>query len=39
MSMEDFKSKAGVTTWDEYKQDEPIEDRQIWPTVVSAQSN
>jgi len=39
MSMEDFKSKAGFTKWDEYKQDEPIEEREIWPTVVSAQSN
>ena len=38
MNMEDFKKQAGYTTWDEYKQDKPIEEKEIWPTVVSAQS-
>jgi hypothetical protein len=37
--MEDFKKQAGYTTWDEYKQDKPIEEKEIWPTVVSAQSS
>ena len=31
MSMEDFKSKAGYTKWEDYKKDEPIEEKQIWP--------
>jgi hypothetical protein len=31
MSMKDFKAKAGFTKWEQYKQDEPIEDKQIWP--------
>ena len=39
MNMEDFKKHAGYTTWEEYKQDKPIEERDIWPTVVSAQSS
>ncbi len=39
MNMEDFKKQAGYTTWDEYKQDKPIEEKEIWPTVVSAQSS
>ena len=39
MNMENFKSTAGFTKWDEYKQDEPIEENQIWPTVASVQSN
>ena len=30
MGMENFKSKAGFTKWDEYKQDEPIEESKIW---------
>ena len=34
MSMKDFKSKAGFTKWNEYKQDEPIEEQTIWPTVA-----
>ena len=39
MNMEDFKKQAGYTTWDEYKQDKPIEEKEIWPTVVLAQSS
>ena len=39
MNMEDFKKQAGYTTWDEYKQDKPIEEKEIWPTVASAQSS
>jgi hypothetical protein len=31
MSMKDFKAKAGFTKWEQYKQDKPIEDKQIWP--------
>jgi len=31
MSMNHFKQSAGFTSWDEYKQDEPIEEKQIWP--------
>ncbi len=27
MSMQDFKNKAGHTKWEEYKQDEPIEEK------------
>jgi len=30
MSMKDFKSRAGFTKWDEYKKDEPIEEKKIW---------
>ena len=30
MSMEDFKSKAGYTKWDDYKRDKPIEENKIW---------
>ena len=30
MNMEDFKKQAGYTTWDEYKQDKPIEEKEIW---------
>ena len=30
MGMENFKSKAGFTKWDDYKQDEPIEESKIW---------
>jgi hypothetical protein len=30
MSMKDFKDKAGFTKWDDYKQDEPIEESKIW---------
>ena len=29
MSMKDFKSKAGFTKWDDYKQDEPVEEDKI----------
>tara|TARA_A100001011_G_C14230313_1_gene808480 strand:- start:349 stop:912 length:564 start_codon:yes stop_codon:yes gene_type:complete len=36
MSMKDFKAKAGYTTWNEYKQDEPIEEQTIWPTAVQS---
>ena len=28
--MADFKSKAGYTKWEEYKKDEPIDERKIW---------
>ena len=31
MGMKDFKSKAGYTKWDDYKQDEPIKEDIIWP--------
>jgi hypothetical protein len=31
MSMKDFKEKAGYTSWDQYKKDEPIEESVIWP--------
>ena len=31
MSMEDFRKKAGYTKWEDYKKDEPIEEKQIWP--------
>ena len=34
MNMEDFKKQAGYTTWDEYKQDKPIEEKEIWPIPV-----
>lgn len=34
MSMEDFKSKAGYTKWEEYKKDEPITEDKIWPAPV-----
>ena len=34
MSMADFKSKAGYTKWEEYKQDEPITEDKIWPAPV-----
>ncbi len=30
MSMKDFKDKAGFTKWDEYKTDEPMEEKKIW---------
>jgi hypothetical protein len=40
MSMEDFRKKAGYTKWEDYKKDEPIEEKQIWPTPKKlAQSN
>jgi len=35
MSMEDFKSKAGYTQWEQYKQDQPIEENQIWPVKAT----
>ncbi len=38
MNMKDFKKHSGYTTWDEYKQDEPIEEKDIWPTVVRNQN-
>ncbi len=31
MSMNHFKQSAGFTSWDEYKQDEPIEEKTVWP--------
>ena len=37
MSMNNFKQSSGFTSWDEYKQDEPIEEKQIWP--IPAQNN
>ena len=30
MGMQDFKEKAGYTKWDDYKQDEPMDERKIW---------
>jgi hypothetical protein len=38
MSMKDFKEKAGYTKWEEYKQDEPIEEKQIWPIPQTQKS-
>lgn len=35
MSMQDFKSKAGYTEWEQYKQDQPIEENQIWPVKAT----
>ena len=35
MGMEDFKSKAGYTKWDQYKQDQPIKENQIWPVKAT----
>ena len=35
MSMQDFKSKAGYTEWEQYKQDQPIEEKQIWPVKAT----
>ena len=35
MSMKDFKEKAGYTKWEEYKQDQPIEENQIWPVKAT----
>ena len=34
MSMNNFKQSSGFTSWDEYKKDEPIEEKQIWPVPV-----
>ena len=31
----DFKEKAGYTKWEEYKQDQPIEENQIWPVKAT----
>jgi len=28
--MKDFKDKAGFTKWDDYKKDEPLEEKKIW---------
>ena len=38
MSMEDFKSKSGFTKWNEYKQDEPIEEKNVWPIPMKTQT-
>jgi len=38
MSMEDFKSKSGFTKWNEYKQDEPIEEKNIWQVPMKTQT-
>ena len=35
MGMEDFKSKAGYTKWEQYKQDQPIKENQIWPVKAT----
>ena len=35
MGMEDFKSKAGYTKWEQYKQDQPIQENQIWPVKAT----
>ena len=32
--MKNFKSQAGFTKWDDYKQDEPITEDKIWPAPV-----
>ena len=37
MKMKDYKDKAGFTRWDEYKKDEPIEEKQIWPVPLQRQ--
>ena len=34
MSMNHFKQSSGFTSWDHYKQDEPIEEKQIWPVPL-----
>tara|TARA_A100000164_G_C21598939_1_gene626577 strand:- start:107 stop:652 length:546 start_codon:yes stop_codon:yes gene_type:complete len=34
MSMNYFKQSSGFTSWDEYKQDEPIEEKEIWPLPI-----
>ena len=38
MSMENFKNKSGFTKWDQYKQDEPIEEKEIWQTQYTQMS-
>ena len=32
------KNKAGFTKWDQYKQDEPIEEKEIWQTQYTQMS-
>ena len=39
MSMEDFKKKAGYTKWEDYKKDEPIEEKHIWPAPQKLTQN
>ena len=34
MSMNHFKQSAGFTSWDEYKQDKPIQETQAWPQKI-----
>ena len=36
MSMNHFKQSSGFTSWKEYKQDEPIMEKQIWPVNKTA---
>ena len=31
MSMNHYKQTSGFTSWNEYKQDKPIEEKQVWP--------
>ena len=33
MSMDHFKQTSGFTSWDEYKQDEPIEENNVKKVV------
>jgi hypothetical protein len=33
MSMNHFKQSSGFTSWNEYKQDEPIEDKNVKEVV------
>ena len=30
MTMKDFKQKSGYTKWEDYKKDQPIEEKEIW---------
>ena len=36
---EDFKKKAGYTKWEDYKKDEPIEEKHIWPAPQKLTQN
>ena len=39
MSMDDFKKNAGYTKWEDYKKDEPIEEKHIWPAPPKLTQN
>ena len=38
MSMNHFKQTSGFTSWNEYKKDQPIEEKSIWPTPKKMQT-